>query len=247
MKLLSIKNFSSAVSFCMHICLLIAILSLLHGNNRPAKSKYIVIGLSTTVENNSNGKVPGTVLPGKYKRTSSGLTNFKSRRPLKEKEVGIKKIKSKHPEKNSSPDIRSVKSNRDSLAAAGNNSPTGNGDGDSGSNGGGGNTGEEEDVYHVAADQMPVPIGGTESITAKAVYPEAARAEGITGTVYVLAYIDETGTVRKTYLIKGIGFGCDRSAERAIAETYFEPGRDGGVPVKVQMTIAVRFGPGMQR
>jgi TonB family protein len=59
--------------------------------------------------------------------------------------------------------------------------------------------------------------------------------------VYVLAYIDENGYVRKTVLIKGIGYGCDQSAIRAVGETRFSPGILKGVQVKVQLTIPVTF------
>lgn len=97
------------------------------------------------------------------------------------------------------------------------------------------------DIYYVAVDQMPVPIGGMEGINARAFYPPSAKVNNVQGTVYILAFIDERGFVKKISLLKGIGYGCDQSAERAVKETRFEPGEMHGVPVKVQLTIPIKF------
>ncbi len=99
----------------------------------------------------------------------------------------------------------------------------------------------ESNVYLVAVDEMPEPYGGIQSILSKVVYPPEAKASGITGTVYVLAFIDEAGNVRKTLLAKGIGGGCDEAAINAVKKTRFKPGKHKGENVKVQMHIAVPF------
>jgi len=97
------------------------------------------------------------------------------------------------------------------------------------------------DIYYVAVDQMPVPVGGYESINEEAVYPRQAKVNNIQGTVYVLAFIDERGYVNKTSLIKGIGYGCDQAAIQAVKSTRFQPGILHGQTVKVQLTIPVIF------
>ncbi len=99
----------------------------------------------------------------------------------------------------------------------------------------------ESNIYLVAVDEMPEPYGGIQSILSKVVYPPEAKASGITGTVYVLAFIDEAGNVRKTLLAKGIGGGCDEAAINAVKKTRFKPGKHKGENVKVQMHIAVPF------
>ena len=68
---------------------------------------------------------------------------------------------------------------------------------------------EEESVYFVAVEEMPFPIGGVQAILNLVVYPEIARRAGIEGKVYVLAYVNEEGTVTKTEILKGVGGGCD--------------------------------------
>ena len=100
---------------------------------------------------------------------------------------------------------------------------------------------EEEPVYFVAVEEMPYPIGGIQAIQDLIVYPEIARRAGIEGKVYVLAYVNEEGTVVKTKILKGIGGGCDEAAEYAVMHTKFSPGKQRGKPVNVQVMIPIVF------
>ena len=100
---------------------------------------------------------------------------------------------------------------------------------------------EEEPTYFVAVEEMPAPIGGIQGIQSKIIYPEIAKRAGVEGKVYVLAFVDETGTVTKAQLIKGIGAGCDEAALDAVLKTKFKPGKQRGKPVKVQVSIPVIF------
>jgi TonB family protein len=135
---------------------------------------------------------------------------------------------------------------------------TGNGTGGSGTGNGSGGTGTggsgtggtfgipipaapkpKDETYYVAVDEMPEPFGGIQAIESKVNYPPAAKQKRIEGTVFVLAFIDENGVVRKTLLTKGIGSGCDEAAMNAVFRTRFKSGRQSGRPVKVQMQIPV--------
>ncbi len=100
---------------------------------------------------------------------------------------------------------------------------------------------EEEPVYFVAVEEMPEPIGGIQAIQSKIVYPEIAKRAGVEGRVYILAFVDEKGTVTKAEVIKGIGAGCDEAALSAVKKTKFKPGKQRGKPVKVQVSIPVVF------
>lgn len=100
---------------------------------------------------------------------------------------------------------------------------------------------EEEPTYFVAVEEMPEPIGGIKGIQEKIVYPEIAKRAGVEGKVYVLAFVDETGTVTKAQVIKGIGAGCDEAALDAVLKTKFKPGKQRGKPVKVQVSIPIIF------
>ncbi len=98
---------------------------------------------------------------------------------------------------------------------------------------------QKEEVYFVAVDEMPEPLGGLDEINAKVIIPPQAKQKGISGIVFVLAFIDEYGVVRKTMLTKGIGNGYDEAAMTAVSRTRFRPGKQNDRPVKVQMQIPV--------
>jgi len=100
---------------------------------------------------------------------------------------------------------------------------------------------EEEPTYFVAVEEMPGPIGGILAIQKKIVYPEIAKRAGVEGKVYVLAFVDESGTVTKAQIIKGIGAGCDEAALDAVLKTKFTPGKQRGKPVRVQVSIPILF------
>jgi len=88
---------------------------------------------------------------------------------------------------------------------------------------------------------MPGPIGGMFAIQQKIKYPEIARRAGLQGKVLIQAFIDEKGNVVYTKVIKGLGGGIDEMASDAVKITKFNPGRQNGEPVKVQVTIPIQF------
>jgi len=96
-------------------------------------------------------------------------------------------------------------------------------------------------TFFVAVEQMPQPIGGIQAIQRRIHYPEIAKRAGVQGRVFVKAFVDEHGIVRKVELIKGIGAGCDEEALKAVKATRFKPGMQRGKPVKVQVSIPVLF------
>jgi periplasmic protein TonB len=99
----------------------------------------------------------------------------------------------------------------------------------------------EPPKYFVAVEEMPEPIGGIQAIQSKIVYPEIAKRAGVEGKVYVLAFVNEQGEVADAKIIKGIGAGCDEAALNAVLQTKFSPGKQRGVPVKVQVSIPIIF------
>jgi len=100
---------------------------------------------------------------------------------------------------------------------------------------------EEEPTYFVAVEEMPEPVGGIKAIQEKIVYPEIAKRAGVEGKVYILAFVDESGSVTKAQVLKGIGAGCDEAALDAVLKTKFKPGKQRGKPVKVQVSIPIVF------
>ena len=99
----------------------------------------------------------------------------------------------------------------------------------------------EEGVF-VAYDTPPAPIGGFAAIQKNLKYPEVARKAGIEGTVFIEAVIDENGDVTSTKIIKSMGNnGCDQAAQNAIEAVKWEPARQDGKPVKVRISIPIKF------
>ena len=95
--------------------------------------------------------------------------------------------------------------------------------------------------YLAFAEKMPVPVGGLPAIYKKIKYPDIAVQAGIEGKVYLIAFIDETGTVNDVKVLKGIGGGCDQEAMKAVKTTKFIPASNKGKPVKVKFTLAITF------
>ncbi len=99
----------------------------------------------------------------------------------------------------------------------------------------------EEDPYLPFAEVMPEPVGGMEIIYKKLEYPEIAKRMGKQGKVYLLVYVNESGVVDDVKVIKGIGGGCDEAAVKAIKELKFSPAKNGGVAVKVKLSLSIVF------
>lgn len=103
------------------------------------------------------------------------------------------------------------------------------------------NISEQGDQYLAFAEVMPEPVGGLPSIYKKISYPAIAKSAGLEGKVYVLIFIDEQGGVDDVKVVKGLGGGCEEAAISAIKSTKFTPGKNGGVPVKVKLSLPIQF------
>lgn len=78
-------------------------------------------------------------------------------------------------------------------------------------------------------------------------YPEAARRQGIEGTVKLRLRIDEFGVVREVEVEEGEPPGVfDASALEAFSQGRFVPARKDGRPVRALIYIRVRYELGLQ-
>lgn len=102
------------------------------------------------------------------------------------------------------------------------------------------NTQEEDEIF-IVVEQMPELIGGMKTIYTKITYPDIARLAGIEGRVMVNFIIDENGNTINHKILRGIGGGCDEEALRVSKLIKFKPGRQRGVPVKVNYTLPITF------
>jgi len=95
--------------------------------------------------------------------------------------------------------------------------------------------------YLIAVEMQPEPFGGYAAIDKKVIYPEQARKNSITGKVFLQVYINENGEVVFAEILKGLGYGCDEAALKAIKITRFKAGKLKGRYVKVQMSVPINF------
>jgi protein TonB len=99
---------------------------------------------------------------------------------------------------------------------------------------------KEPEIF-IWSEVMPQPIGGLATIQNKVNYTEIAKRIELEGTVYIEAIIDKKGNVIESKIIKKIGGGLDQEALNAVASTKFHPGLQRGKPVKVRITIPIKF------
>lgn len=98
-----------------------------------------------------------------------------------------------------------------------------------------------ENEYLAFAEEMPSPIGGMGAIVKNIKYPIIASKNKIEGTVYLQAFIAENGTVEKVIVLRDIGGGCGDAAVEAVKNVKFTPGKVKGSPVKVKLSLPIKF------
>ncbi len=96
------------------------------------------------------------------------------------------------------------------------------------------------------ADEMPQYPGGNEAlkkhIRDNVKYPQTAKEQAVSGTVYISYVVSEAGKVTKVKVWKSVSKDLDNEAVRVVSSLKdFAPGKQGGKQVSVQMTIPVKF------
>jgi TonB family protein len=107
------------------------------------------------------------------------------------------------------------------------------------------NTIGKSEIFTVVEEQPQYP-GGEKAqlkfLNENIIYPKEARDLGIQGKVYLTFVVETDGTISDTRILRGIGGGCDEEAIRVIkAMPKWIPGKQRGVPVRVQFSIPVKF------
>jgi TonB family protein len=76
---------------------------------------------------------------------------------------------------------------------------------------------------------------------AQANYTDAARRDGIQGTVLLSAVIDESGKAQDIHVEHSIDPGLDQEAIKAVRRWRFQPGELDGRPVRVPVQMEITF------
>ena len=103
-----------------------------------------------------------------------------------------------------------------------------------------------DDEVSTPVEQMPEFPGGINALGHYLIrnlrYPQRAKQANVSGQVFVQFLVTETGEIRELRILKGIGFGCDEEAVRAVSQMpKWKPGEQNGKPISVQYNLPVQF------
>lgn len=96
------------------------------------------------------------------------------------------------------------------------------------------------------AEEQPLFPGGVAAyrtyLQQNVHYPEEAKAKDLSGSVFVSFVVDEDGRILDAEVAKGVGSGLDEEAVRLVRlMPWWTPGRVAGQPVRVPVTLRIRF------
>ena len=97
--------------------------------------------------------------------------------------------------------------------------------------------------FFIVVEQMPAFRGSLNQFLSREIrYPDIAKENGIQGTVVIQFLVNEKGQISNPHILKDIGGGCGEEALRVVRSMpEWLPGKQRGVPVKVQMNLPVKF------
>ncbi|TAM80135.1 MAG: energy transducer TonB [Acidobacteria bacterium] len=72
-------------------------------------------------------------------------------------------------------------------------------------------------------------------------YTKEARQARISGNVSMNIVVNEKGEVTDATVVRGLGYGLDESALRAVKSWKFKPARRDGTPIAAKVTVEVSF------
>ncbi len=99
----------------------------------------------------------------------------------------------------------------------------------------------EEEKLFVAVAQMPEIIGGLKRLAEDITYPEIAIKAGIEGMVIVQIIVDKEGNPKQPQVVRSPAEVLEQAAVAAVMKQRFKPGMQRNRPVRVRMSIPVRF------
>jgi len=104
---------------------------------------------------------------------------------------------------------------------------------------------QQAEIFTVVEEQPGYP-GGEEAriryLQESIKYPEEAKELGIQGKVFVTFVVEVDGSITDVRVLRGIGGGCDEEAIRVVKSMpKWVPGKQRGVPVRVQFNLPIKF------
>lgn len=101
-------------------------------------------------------------------------------------------------------------------------------------------------TIYTIVDEMPQFQGGdsalVEYITHNVHYPQAEKAQGIQGKVFVGFVVEKDGSISNVEVKRGIGEECDAEAVRVVKDMpAWIPGKRKGEPVRVSSMLPINY------
>lgn len=95
----------------------------------------------------------------------------------------------------------------------------------------------------VPAEPAPQPVFTPPKPTLRvpAVYPAAARRDGVSGTVVLQAVVNEFGQPTAVTVVRGVRPDLDQAAKDAVSKWRFQPGAADGKPVESRINVEIAF------
>lgn len=106
---------------------------------------------------------------------------------------------------------------------------------------------EEEELPFIMVEEKPKFMGGDEStftnwVSARLVYPEIAKENGVQGRVILSFRVNTDGSVSDVKILRGVDPSLDKEAVRVVSMSpKWEPGRQRNKAVRVVYTFPVIF------
>jgi len=103
-----------------------------------------------------------------------------------------------------------------------------------------------KEYYYREVVLLPEPVGGFQEFyrqtSNRIIYPKDAQRRSIEGKVMVEVMVEKDGSVTSPRIAKGIGFGCDEEALKAVTMSPpWVPAKQRGQPISYKMIIPVTF------
>ena len=105
---------------------------------------------------------------------------------------------------------------------------------------------EEDNTAFLHVEMNPSFVGGTAEmykfLSKNLKYPAQAQRQNIQGKVFLSFIVEKDGSITDVQVAKGIGFGCDEEASKAVKlMPKWIAGKQNGRNVRVRFTIPVIF------
>ena len=105
---------------------------------------------------------------------------------------------------------------------------------------------EEDNTAFIHVEMNPSFVGGTAEmykfLSKNLKYPAQAQRQNIQGKVFLSFIVEKDGSITDVQVAKGIGFGCDEEASKAVKlMPKWIAGKQNGRNVRVRFTIPVIF------